>query len=199
MVGSFLFALGSFPLFGQTVDPRVVGATFVTGSVFFTAAAAGQLRHTPRDPGSRLLRRAGLVQVIGTLLFNVNTVDAMLESLSTRQTNRLVWAPDVVGSACFLVASYLAWVVVCHGRWSVRPDDEEWWVAGLNGVGSILFMVSAIASFTLRTTGDLVNTTVVNSWTFLGAICFLVGAYLLFPAPDDVGGRPRRGMTAGTA
>jgi hypothetical protein len=197
MAGSFLFALGSFPLFGQTVDPRVVGATFVTGSVFFTAAAAGQLRHTPRGPGSRLLRRAGLVQVIGTLLFNVNTVDAMLESLTTRQTNRLVWAPDVVGSACFLAASYLAWVVVCHGRWSVRLDDAEWWVAGLNGVGSILFMVSAIASFTLRTTGNLVNTTVVNSGTCLGAVCFLVGAYLLFPAPDEVRGRPRRGVTSG--
>ena len=44
MVGSALFALGSFPLFGQTVDPRVVGATFVAGSLFFTGAAIGQLR-----------------------------------------------------------------------------------------------------------------------------------------------------------
>jgi hypothetical protein len=190
MAGSALFALGSFPLFGQTVDPQVVGATFVVGSVFFTLAAVGQLRHTPRDEGSRLLRRAGAVQVVGTLLFNVNTLDAMLESLDTQRTNRLVWAPDLVGSGCFLVASWLAWVVVCQGRWCVRRDDTGWWVAALNGVGSVFFMLAALASFTLRTTGDEVNTTVVNSGTFLGAICFLVGAYLLLPAPADASGRP---------
>jgi len=108
MVGSALFALGSFPPYGQLVDPRVVGATFVAGSVFFTCAAIGQLRQTPRDRGSRLLRRAGAVQVVGTVLFNLNTVDAMLRSLDTERTNRLVWAPDLVGSGCFLVASWLA-------------------------------------------------------------------------------------------
>jgi hypothetical protein len=190
MVGSALFALGSFPLFGQTVDPRVVGATFVAGSLFFTGAAIGQLRQTPAGAGSRLLRKAGAVQVVGTLLFNLNTVDATLESLSTERTNRLVWAPDMIGSGCFLVASWLAWVVVCQGRWCVRRDDAGWWVAALNGVGSVFFMLSALASFTLRTTGDEVNTTVVNSGTFLGALCFLAGAYLLLPAPADASGRP---------
>jgi hypothetical protein len=190
IIGSALFALGSFPLFGQTVDPRVVGATFVAGSVFFTGAAVGQLRQTPHDEGSRLLRRAAAIQVLGTLLFNINTVDAMLESLDTQRTNRLVWAPDVVGSGCFLVASWLAWVTVCQGRWCVRRDDSGWWVAALNGVGSVFFMLSALASFTLRTTGNEVNTTVVNSGTFLGALCFLAGAYLLLPAPADRSGRP---------
>jgi hypothetical protein len=190
MVGSALFALGSFPLYAQTVDPRVVGATFVTGSVFFTGAAIGQLRQTPRDAGSRVLRRAGAIQVAGTLLFNVNTVDAMIESLDTERTNRLVWAPDLVGSACFLAASWLAWVTVCQGRWCVRRDDAGWWVAALNGIGSVFFMLSALASFTLRTTGDEVNTTVVNSGTFLGAVCFLAGAYLLLPAAADARGRP---------
>jgi hypothetical protein len=190
MAGSLLFALGSFPPFGQTVDPRAVGATFVAGSVFFTGAAIGQLRQTPGDEGSRLLRRAGAVQVLGTLFFNVNTVDAMLESLDAERTNRLVWAPDLVGSGCFLVASWLAWVAVCGGRWCVRRDDSGWWVAALNGVGSVFFMLAAIASFTLPTTGDEVNTTLVNSGTFLGAICFLVGAYLLLPAPADDSDRP---------
>jgi hypothetical protein len=168
----------------------VVGVTFVAGSLFFTGAAIGQLRQTPAGAGSRLLRQAGAVQVVGTLLFNLNTVDATLESLSTERTNRLVWAPDMIGSGCFLVASWLAWVVVCQGRWCVRRDDAEWWVAALNGVGSVFFMLSALASFTLRTTGDEVNTTVVNSGTFLGALCFLAGAYLLLPAPADGSGRP---------
>ena len=48
----------------------------------------------------------------------------------------------------------------------------------MNYVGSMFFMLSAIASFTLTTTGEEVNTTIVNSGTFAGAVCFLVGAYL---------------------
>ena len=39
IVGSALFALGSFPPYSQLVDGRVVGITFVIGSLFFTTAA----------------------------------------------------------------------------------------------------------------------------------------------------------------
>jgi hypothetical protein len=41
--------------------------------------------------------------------------------------------------------------------------------------------VSALASLVLPTTGEMVNTTLVNLGTFLGAVCFFVGAYLLLP------------------
>jgi hypothetical protein len=187
MVGSALFALGSFPLYAQTVDPGTVGVTFVVGSVFFTSAAVGQLLLTRRarasdDGDHRRLLWAAAVQVAGTILFNVNTMDAMLQSLDTEQSNRLVWGPDMFGSAAFLIASHLAWLAVCHRIWCMRRDDVEWWTAALNYVGSIFFMLSAIASFTLRTTGETLNTTLVNSCTFLGAACFLAGAYLLLPA-----------------
>jgi uncharacterized membrane protein YkvI len=182
MVGSALFALGSFPPYGQLVDPRAVGVTFVAGSVFFTAAAASQLRQTRVEiPEDRLATWAGAVQLVGTILFNLNTIDSLLDSLDPQQARRLVWAPDVFGSIAFLVASHLAWVDVCHRIWCVRRDDANWWVAALNYVGSIFFMLSAIASFVLPTTGEVVNSAVVNSGTFIGAICFFVGAYLLLP------------------
>ncbi|MET0904010.1 MAG: hypothetical protein ABWZ52_12275 [Acidimicrobiales bacterium] len=186
MVGAFLFALGSFPPYAQKVDPGAVGLTFVAGSVFFTSAAAAQLTQTVRDRGDRRLVWACAVQLVGTVLFNLNTFDAARDSLDTEETNRLVWAPDFFGSIAFLVASHLAWVVVCRRLWCVRPDDAEWWVAALNYVGSIFFMASALASFTLSTTGEAVNTTIVNTGTFLGAVGFLLGAYLLLPAEDDV-------------
>ena len=48
-------------------------------------------------------------------------------------------------------------------------------------MGSVLFMAAALAEFTLRTTGEPINIAIVNSGTFLGAICFLTGAYLLLP------------------
>ena len=187
MVGAFLFALGSFPPYAQRVDPGTVGITFVVGSIFFTSAGASQLVQTRRDtPDDRLALTAAGVQLVGTILFNLNTIDAMLQSLDTEQTNRLVWGPDVFGSIAFLIASHLAWLDVCHKLWCVRRDDVDWWVAALNYVGSIFFMLSAIASFTLTTTGNELNTTIVNSGTFLGAVCFLVGAYLLLPPRSEV-------------
>ena len=181
MVGAFLFALGSFPPYSQTADPAVVGTTFVVGSLFFTSAAACQLAQAMRAHDEARLLWAGAVQLAGTLLFNLNTIRALRDTLDVEETNRLGWAPDVCGSVAFLCASHLAWLVVCRGLWAIRRDDADWWVAALNYVGSIFFMLSAIASYTLTTTGEELNTTIVNAGTFLGAVCFLLGAYLLLP------------------
>jgi hypothetical protein len=193
MVGSFLFALGSFPPYSQLVDGRVVGITFVVGSLFFTAAGYSQYLQVINDDRvdapftfwawqpRGILWWATFVQLIGTLLFNANTIDAMATTFTVEQTNRLVWAPDFFGSIAFLVASHLAWMAVCRRGWCVRTDDDDWWVAALNYAGSIFFMASAVASFTLKTTGETINITIVNSGTFLGAVGFFVGAYLLLP------------------
>ena len=49
-------------------------------------------------------------------------------------------------------------------------------------IGSILFMISALASFVLPSTGELINSWVSIAGTLLGALCFLIGAILMFPA-----------------
>jgi hypothetical protein len=197
MIGATLFAVGSFPAYAQLVDPRAVGATFVVGSLFFTAAAYGQFVQTVSDDAPRLRpfgwqprRRewwAAVIQLVGTVLFNVNTINALVTGLTTREVDRLVWAPDMFGSICFLVASHLAWLVVCGRLWRVETDRADWWAAALNYVGSIFFMLSAIASLVLPTTGEDLNTAVVNSGTCLGALCFLVGAYVLLPEAEPQG------------
>lgn len=181
MVGSACFALGAFPPYWRIVEPGVVGVTFFVGSVFFTSAGLSQLVQARRAREGALVIWACIVQSVGTVFFNFNTLDAMFTSLDTEQENRLVWGPDIIGSAAFLVASHLAWLAVCGGIWAVRRDDVNWWIAALNYVGSIFFGLSAIAAFTLPTTGNLVNTTIANMGTFLGAVCFFVGAYLLLP------------------
>ncbi len=191
MLGAALFTAGSLPAYVARVSPRVVGMTFVVGAVFFTLAAAGQLQLEVRarraGAGSTVAAPRGLtwwaavVQFVGTLLFNVSTIDAMIASLDVQQLNRLVWAPDVFGSIAFLVASWLAWVAVCGPRWRRRPDDPDWWMAALNLVGSILFGLSAVGAVTLPTTGEPLNIALVNATTALGALCFLVGAWLLLP------------------
>ena len=197
MVGSAVFALGSFPPYAQLVDSRVVGLTFFIGSVFFTAAAYSQFLqviNASDTAGSarrfrfiawqpqQLAWWATIVQLAGTLFFNRSTADALLSNLSVGEVNRLVWAPDVFGSIAFLVASHLAWLIVRGRPWAVRRNDSDWWVAVLNYVGSVFFMLSAIASVTLPSTDEILNLTIVNSGTFLGAVCFFAGAYLLLPA-----------------
>jgi len=214
MVGASVFALGSFPAYAQTVDPGTVGITFVVGSLFFTSAAYSQFLQVinePDDgvrPGSfrffawqprRMLWWAAAVQLVGTLLFNLSTIDAMFENLSVEETNRLVWAPDFLGSVSFLIASHLAWLYVCRRMWCVRRGDTDWWISAVNYLGSVFFMAAAITSFTLETTGEELNQTIVNSGTFLGAVCFFVGAYLLLPPVRGSGDPAAKALPDGPA
>ena len=203
MVGSSLFALGSFPPYAIRVDGRAVALTFAIGSVFFTTAAYSQFLtviNPPERDGTtfrfwawaprELLWWATVVQFAGTLFFNVSTFAAVNTSLTTQQAERLVWAPDFFGSIAFLAASHFAWLAVCHRVWCVQRDNADWWVAALNYLGSIFFMASALGAFILPTTGEVANIALVNIGTFGGAVCFFVGAYLLLPpattrAPQD--------------
>jgi hypothetical protein len=198
--GSVCFALGAAPRFVDAVGVAADGVTFFVGSLFFTAAAC--LTYLQVAGGSRVPRNAGaagwrhlvtwqphgiewwaaFVQLVGTVLFNVSTFDAMLEHLSASQADRLVWTPDAFGSICFLVASGLAWAEVSHGWWSWRPRSLAWLITASNIVGSIAFGASAVASHIVPASGQPRNVTLMNLGTFVGALCFLAGAVLLLPA-----------------
>jgi hypothetical protein len=183
MIGSSCFALGAFPPYFNNLSGQVVGVTFFVGSLFFTSAGLTQLLQARREPpGDRKVVWAVVVQLVGMVFFNINTFRAGFLSVATDQVNELVWAPDFYGSVAFLVASHLAWLAVCGRLWCIDRSSPDWWMAALNYVGSIFFMLSALAAFTLPTTGDVVNIRLVNLGTFVGAVCFFVGAYLLLPA-----------------
>lgn len=187
IVGSLLFALGSFPPYSQRVAPFAVAVTFFVGSIAFTTAALGQLLTTPRRPGGggdriSLLWWAAVVQLVGTVLFNISTFDATRANLDVHELNRLVWRPDMTGSVAFLLASHLVWLTI-RGR--SGSHDADWWGAVLTYGGSVLFMASAIAAVTLPTTGQTLNVTIVNTATFLGALGFLLAAHVSLPPSSD--------------
>jgi len=197
-IGATCFALGALPGYAGAVGLTADGATFFVGSVFFTSAAllqyleAANARRAP--PGVDLPQRwrfltwepdridwcASAIQLIGTVFFNVSTF-AALHASTVQEMNRRVWTPDALGSACFLVSSWLAWCEVCHGRWSWPPSGFSWWIAAVNLGGSIAFGVSAAASYVVPTTQQVRNEALMNLGTFVGAIGFLVGAVLLLP------------------
>jgi hypothetical protein len=195
-IGSILFALGAVPGYAQAVGRLLDSVTFFVGSLFFTSAAFLQYWESEDFSGASpapAWRRltsvrprqidwwASGIQLIGTLYFNVSTAVAISTDLSAQTAHQHVWRPDAVGSVCFLVASGLAWAEVSHGWASWAPRRLSWWITLLNLLGSIAFGISAVASYVVPATGQIRNLERSNLGTFVGALCFLIGAVLLLP------------------
>jgi hypothetical protein len=210
-LGSICFAVGAAPGYVNAVGVAADGVTFFVGSVLFTVAACLQYLEVvnasrlprPGAPAPAIQRRrllswdpqriewwAALVQLAGTVLFNLSTYDAMHDHLSATQANRLVWTPDALGSICFLVASGLAWAEVSRAWWSWQPRSLAWQITAVNLAGSIAFGASAVASHLVPASDQPRNVPLMNLGTFVGALCFLVGAVLLLPERTAPTSRP---------
>ena len=144
---------------------------FFVGSIFFTSAAALQWLETINaDPGPAAPARNAArltfeprridwwssgVQLVGTVFFNVSTFQALQDGLDAGGYDRLVWKPDALGSICFLVSGYLAYVEVSgHALWP-RERALDWKIAAVNLVGCIAFGISAVASFWVPDSGGV--------------------------------------------
>ena len=192
-VGSLLFALGSVPGYVGGRDPlghgdllrrlpvlHLRGLPHLPGAVDAAVPAQNPRRrrvfvYQPH----RIDWWAAAVQLVGTLYFNVSTGVAVKANLSAEAAHQHVWRPDAIGSICFLVASALAWVEVCHGWIAWRPRSWSWWITLVNLLGSVAFGVSAVAGYISPVTGDVRNAERANLGTLVGAVCFFVGALLL--------------------
>ena len=99
---------------------------------------------------------AAAVQLVGTVLFNVNTIDAAL-TLHARPDlqNEAVWVPDTTGSIAFLVSSVLAFAPEVRAKRHSHVLANSWWIAAINLAGSVLFGVSAAAAYVLRNGHDV--------------------------------------------
>ncbi|MGZ4730158.1 MAG: hypothetical protein ACXWB2_20785, partial [Acidimicrobiales bacterium] len=186
IVGSSCFALGALPLYADAVGAAADGVTYFVGSIFFTSAAllqvlisAGVIRPDARPRSSIRWRGrvrspdrpewwAGVVQFVGTLMFNISTYEAMQQGLTAAQANRRVWTPDARGCIAFLVASGLAYADVRRPWLRWRPRDLGWSVATLNMAGSIAFAISALGAYVVPSTGNLASITLDNLGTFVG-------------------------------
>ena len=219
VVGSACFVLGSVPAYLEAVGGPFDGVTYFVGSIFFTSASYCQLvqaqspastgvdavaQHQPAPVGLwgwRPHDRAWLAaatQFPGTLFFNVSTLAALTHNATAAESDRYVWRPDFFGSVLFLVSS--AFGILALGRflrWD--PPSLPWRIAWINMIGSVLFMASALASYVLPATDEVLDTRIAVAGTLFGALCFLVAAALMFPAwrrdlrpaPADAPGKPR--------
>jgi hypothetical protein len=185
-------------------EASVLNRIFVVGAVFFTSAAwlqwlealNGDVAHALDNGASRRWRwfgwrprnlgyLASAVQLVGTVMFNFNTIDATFAGLSWEAEDLAVWTPNMVGCVCFLVASYLAYVEVSQGVASFEPRSISWWVTVVNLLGSVAFQISALYSFVgpgLAAPGSLFFA---SFYTAAGGLFFLTGSYLMIPELFD--------------
>src|SRR6185312_10939262 len=145
VVGGSLFALGAALAQADIGGPRLVAVVYLLGGVFFSTGGGASVRLARGRPPLEEL--SALALFVGTLVFAVNLVDSLIGDLSPAQYDRLVWSPDMVGCALFLVSGHLA-MVQLSGSWLPcwRPGDSGWRIVAVNQLGSVLFMASAVAS-----------------------------------------------------
>jgi hypothetical protein len=207
--GGSLFALGAALAQGEVAEPRLCAAVFLAGGVFFTTGAYagllllanspdgddpdGMLHTAPwrwwsLEPG-RLDWASGVTLFVGTLFFGASLVVALAGTISVAQEHRLVWSPEVVGCVLFLVSGSLALKGIDRDRRRGERHDLGWKIVVVNQLGSVLFMVAAVAAFIRPSTGDELAVGVANWGTLIGALCFAIaGAMQEFehpPVPAD--------------
>lgn len=204
VIGGALFAAGAAVAQFGSGDATECASIYFAGGLFFNTggyASLLQVINAPRHVigGKALVGRrwrwwsyeptrvdwlSAFLLFTGTLVFGVNLVNSFLQGLNVHQINRLIWVPDVVGCALFLASGHLALVEVCHGRPRILRRSLGWWIVAVNQLGSVLFMVSALAAYTRPATGSPVNIDIANWGTLAGALCFSVGGVLqMFERP----------------
>ncbi len=206
-LGALLFLIGSWlfldPALARNVsmDSSAINRVFFLGSIPFTTAAYLQLFQaanagppTP-DPGKKRQRRirwfgwepsqigwlSCALQFPGTILFNINTFDALNTHLNWLGQDVEIWIPNLLGSILFLASGYLAFIETCHSPWAWNPGSLSWWVTFTNLLGCVGFMGAAFTSPVLPAGAGPVFPTVSLIFTLIGALGFLIGSLLMLP------------------
>lgn len=188
MIGSSLFFAGSilFLLGGST--PFFNGMVFFIGSLFFTSAAYCQYYQSinPHEVHQywftwqvkNLTFYVACTQFIGTILFNVNTLDALLD-LGWFGQELLVWCPDIIGSILFQISGCLS--VIAMNRCGVNSSTRgvSWYIGIANFSGCVAFLISACFALVLPHPVDVLSI-YSTIFTLIGALCFFVSAYLMW-------------------
>ncbi|CAA0113381.1 Uncharacterised protein [BD1-7 clade bacterium] len=196
-VGAFLFAFAS-AVFLWLPTEQVAGVSvnqlYAAGSCFFTTAGYlqwvesinGDITRQPRQrfrwwgfSHKNLGYWSCLTQFGGTIMFNVNTFDALRSGLTISQQNLWIWTPNMLGSILFLVSSYFAWLEQYHRFWAFNVRSWSGWMVFINALGAVFFQLSAFMAFysTPALPEWIANASVF--FTFSGAVCFLTAALML--------------------
>jgi hypothetical protein len=216
IVGSAFFVLGAGAslapsLFGgQTAMSIVAESCYSFGAALYTISVYGQLLETLNaddridSDGScnppeswrwfafqptRLGFVWPFVFLIGALVFNYETIAALLSNLELIPSEVGLWWTSLIGGLLFLIASLLQMLEVGKGSARENLRDVSWQVALCFVIGSLGFTVGALPG--MVHVGDLPfakvepGALIVKLGFLIGGAAFLVGSWLMLPELDQ--------------
>lgn len=198
--GSALFVIGGVL---SVFNLAQANGCFAVGAICFTLGALAQWRtaviHDPRFKSARVRAELGfdnpdwtsaIIQLAGTLYFNVMTIHALSVEVFDPAYESQVWTPDAIGSALFLISSIIALHSASRQRRHRLLTDRSAAIVWLNIAGSVLFAISAIGAAAV-VPGELKSVAWANLGTITGGACFLAASVLLIPKRTQAKGRNR--------
>jgi hypothetical protein len=179
-VGAACFAIAPLDAYATAVGSNGDAITFFIGSILFTLGGLTQcwLAMPERQrPGAGVgAWRAAWIQSAGTLLFNFMTFEAIGLAASSARYDLLVWSPNALGSICFLISGAFLYMSAPRRGYLPVRRHHGWWEPSINGLGCVLFGISAIAGYVITSTGEMLSVSTANWTTTFGAACFLAVA-----------------------
>jgi hypothetical protein len=167
--GSLCFLVAPFPGYLELAGPEADGLTFFVGSVLFTGGGALQLSLSRPWAAAWW---AAAIQSAGTLYFNVTTFRALDTALTSPTYDALVWRPDAVGSACFLISGAIVYWTSPRRGPLPRRVGHGWWEPAVNLLGCVFFGIAAVAGYVVPSQGSMLDLAAANWNTAAGAACF---------------------------
>jgi len=188
IVGSVLFGLGAaFPLI-PNFPVEIINVVYLAGSSLYLIGAVIQavqgrkMAINDRDDPAATRRfadrnsRGAIIQAFGAVLFQTSMTGTLIRSLSTMQQESVIWAPDLVGAVCFVIASTVFFTL----RYPIqqRQDNRQSarFLALLNIIGSAFFVLSAVGAYIVPLTDQTLYPQIANIGTFVGAIFFFLSS-----------------------
>ena len=176
-VGAVGFVVGPLDAYATRVGARGDAVTFFIASILFTGGGLTQswLAYPERRAhrAGALAWRGAWIQSVGTVLFNVMTFEAISHAASGAHYTALVWTPNAMGSACFLISGVLLYLSAPPVGWRPVRRAAGWWEPPVNVLGCVLFGVSALAGYATASSGQVLDLQTANWTTTFGAACFL--------------------------
>ena len=176
-VGSVGFALAPLNTYAERAGSHRDALTYFLGSILFTVGGLAQCTLAwpeRRNAGDGdWAWRTAWVQSVGTVMFNVMTFAGLHVDVGASDYNTLVWLPNMLGSVCFLVSAGFFYASSPRRGLILARGHRGWWEPLVNGLGCILFGVSAVAAFGVASTGRLLSADTADWTTTAGALCFL--------------------------
>jgi hypothetical protein len=215
IVGSVLFILGAVAslvpsAFGgdKTVMSLVAEALYTVGALLYTAAVYAQILESlneddriaangssqppeswrwvgfkPRDLGFVW----AFVFLIGAVIFNYETIAALLSTAHLIPEEVGLWWTSLIGGLFFLLAAVLQTFEAGHGYFPKTLRNVSWWVGAMFVLGSIGFTVGAVPGFSVtgpfQAEGEP-GASIVKIGFLFGGIAFLIGSWLMLPELD---------------